>query len=506
MTSKPPNIILIVLDTVGAKHLSLYGYPRRTTPNLEEIAGECMVYPRCFATSNWTMPSHASMFTGLYPSQHGVYEGNLTLWDNVHHLASILKMAGYQTLGVSANGLVAPASGLCPDFDYFKDLGFGLFDQFLDRMQHKPMESSRELWIELTRKLSVRHFCQASLQHFSKNGGIGELIRLVQWVAKSSLQSVLNPTPIDKSSGLTKDTVKIFNEIFDTNIVQNDHPFFIFINFIEAHQRYRPPLRYRKFSHWYDKQLLSSLRCYKTENSPAKENFIRKYLNLYDDEIYFLDHIIRQLWDIFKNTKYFDETLIIITSDHGEHLGEKEHYGHYLSLYNELIWVPLVVKFPREYGKKGEDQRLVSLTDFYSTILDLIGSPMPRPWTSLSLLDGQTRELALAQLVLPEQFKAQLEAKRNLCRKTGVDYYPHILAVITKNGYKIIEDRPGNLEVYNLNSNMSENHNLAPHLTPEALGAYHELLEDIKIETNYYEAVEDGVTRTGLEGILSNNN
>jgi arylsulfatase A-like enzyme len=110
MSPKPPNIILIVLDTVGAKHLSLYGYQRPTTPNLERIAAECSVYSRCFAPACWTVPSHASMFTGLYPSQHGAFESRFLLRDNLPHLVPILKAQGYTTIGISTNSLVSPAS------------------------------------------------------------------------------------------------------------------------------------------------------------------------------------------------------------------------------------------------------------------------------------------------------------------------------------------------------------------------------------------------------------
>jgi arylsulfatase A-like enzyme len=99
MSLKQPNIVLIVLDTVGAKHLSLYGYQRPTTPNLERIAGECSVYTRCFAPACWTMPSHASMFTGLYPSQHGAFESRFLLRDNLPHLVPALKAQGYTTTG-----------------------------------------------------------------------------------------------------------------------------------------------------------------------------------------------------------------------------------------------------------------------------------------------------------------------------------------------------------------------------------------------------------------------
>ena len=98
------------MDTAGAKHMSLYGYPRPTTPNLERLAGDCTVYNRCFSPACWTIPAHASMFTGLYPSQHGAHEGHIVLSDNIQHLVPVLKMAGYRTYGISQNLLVSTPS------------------------------------------------------------------------------------------------------------------------------------------------------------------------------------------------------------------------------------------------------------------------------------------------------------------------------------------------------------------------------------------------------------
>ena len=131
MSPTLPNIILMVLDTVGAKHLSLYGYQRTTTPNLEKIAQESILYSRCFAPACWTVPSHASLFTGLYPSQHGAFESRFLLRDNLPHMVPTLKTIGYSTIGISTNSLVSPASGLCQDFDEFHDLGSEDFSRIL---------------------------------------------------------------------------------------------------------------------------------------------------------------------------------------------------------------------------------------------------------------------------------------------------------------------------------------------------------------------------------------
>ena len=120
MQTNPPNIILILMDTAGAKHMSIYGYHRRTTPQLERLAEKATVFSRCFAPGSWTLPSHASLFTGLYPSEHTV-DGddidNLVLSPTYQHLVNILKQANYFTYAVTNSSLVVRVYGICRDFD-----------------------------------------------------------------------------------------------------------------------------------------------------------------------------------------------------------------------------------------------------------------------------------------------------------------------------------------------------------------------------------------------------
>ena len=222
--------------------------------------------------------------------------------------------------------------------------------------------------------------------------------------------------------------------------------------------------------------------------SPALANLVATYGNLYDDEIRYLDSVIGRLWEMFQRTGLFDDTVIIITSDHGEHLGERGHYTHILSLYNELLWVPLIIHFHQGLMSPGVDRRLVSLNDLYATILDLVDSPLPRPETSFSLLDPPRRELALAQCVYPEMWQTYLASKQKLSQSQGETFSPPIFAVMTDGGRKLIEKRDGGLEMYDLQEGMVETRDLAPTLSPEVLANYRSLLEYLKTETGFQEA------------------
>jgi arylsulfatase A-like enzyme len=200
----------------------------------------------------------------------------------------------------------------------------------------------------------------------------------------------------------------------------------------------------------------------------------------------------------------FEETLIIITSDHGEHLGEKGFYGHQLSLYNELLWVPLFIKFPKYMNKRGVESCLVLLNDLYSTILDLVQSPLPCPETSVSLLSTQERELIISQYIYPEIFHSALERKKEVCQLKGGNFSPPIFAVITKEGLKIIESRNTAIEIFNLHKDPEEKENLTSSMHPERMESIRHLMEFLKKDTRYIDSFEEllKLSPKFIDGIL----
>jgi arylsulfatase A-like enzyme len=348
MPRQLPNIFFIVLDTLGAKHMSLYGYPRRTTPNLERIAEECTVYTRCFAPACWTLPSHASMFTGLYPSQHGVHDGNYLLDDRVQHLASVLKMSGYRTMGISSNGLVSPASSLCRDFDHFVDFGASELEAFRHHFQEwlGQENGNGKLQSLLDKGMNTKEQISTLFKYLIQTGNFKDISHKALQAVKNRFNWFSPDSVVMHSSIYTKKTVDIFKRIIEKHCKNNEKPLFLFINFLETHEMYCPPLRWRKFSRPLDKQKMSMFKFYRLRENYQIRSLLDRYCKLYDDEIYYLDNQIRIMWDMWKKSPLAENTIFIITSDHGEHLGEKGLYQHRLSLYNELIWVPLLISLP----------------------------------------------------------------------------------------------------------------------------------------------------------------
>jgi arylsulfatase A-like enzyme len=488
MEAALPNIIFIVMDTAGAKHMSLYGYHRQTTPYLERLAKESMVYTRCYASSCWTIPSHASMFTGLYPSQHGAYENRFILDPNIHHLVPSLKMLGYRTLGISTNQLVGLDSTLCPGFDYFADWGSGFWGLFKNELVAEVSCSSDGLAGRIAAAASFHKKFKITFNFLTESGQWREVLtklsRGIKYRIVNALDKSIGLRPLTNSSRYSEKIIKLSHKLLDSHLSEYDQPFFLFINFIEPHEFYCAPQKYRQFSKRRDRQLIRISDLYGEENRELLDKLSSVYCDLHDDEIYYLDSLLERLLQRFSHSPLADNTLIMVTSDHGEHLGEKGHYGHMLSLYNELIWVPLIIKFPRDISKRGTCRDLVSLNDLYATLLDLAGSPLPHPESSLSLLGSAKREFALAQIVYPEMWEQQLTAKQK-----HSPFSPPTMAVMTEGGLKLIENRTGNLEIYNLSKDADEAHDLQPTLSPEPLENFQAYLAFLKETTGYLEAV-----------------
>jgi arylsulfatase A-like enzyme len=491
---KLPNIILIVMDTMGAKHMSIYGYPRRTTPFLESLAENSTIYSRCFAPSAWTIPSHASMFTGLYPSQHGTFEGNLFLSQNIQHLVSGLKMKGYLTFGISSNGLVSPASGLCRDFDFFKDFTSAYLEGLMPNPAAKAsptiLENPGELTDYLSKGINSLEKLKILLRYIQDTGNWQEALERLSEGIRYRLSHLISPSPFFKSSPFTEKSIELSRDIFTQHAGQ-EKPFFLFINFMEAHEKYRPPLKYRKFSRWSDKQKANMAGFYFQEMTPYFTELLEDNRNLHDDEIYYLDQKIKDIFDALQTNKLLDETVVILTSDHGESFGEKGIYGHNLSLYNELIWVPLIIHYQPGNTPKGENDRLVSLTDLYATVLDLAQCPLPRPESSYSLLDTRRRELAVSQFIYPEKDHNELEALKGSYKSKGMVFSPGIMSLVSESGRKIIEKRDGSIEVYDFSTDKDEKVNLIGTLEKKTVGQFQALLQFLKEDTGYNKALND---------------
>ena len=340
--TRRPHVVLIVLDTLRADHVGVYGHPGGLTPELDAVARDGAVFEEAFAPAPWTVPSHASLFTGLFPRSHGA--------STVHHrwldgefetLAEAFAEAGYRTAGFSANPYLEE-SNLHQGFATWTSLG----------------RSARGLRIR-------------------------PLLELVGWPAALA----------DHGAAEAVDAV----ERFLADRSEPGAPRLLFVNLLEPHWRYLPPLPERgaflpEGTGLVAASLLAS-RVYGPllmAGEPVKgpvEAVVRAH---YAAAVRYQD---RQLGRVFASLeRHLDarHTLLVVTSDHGENLGEAGRWDHVFALNDHLLRVPLVVRFPPVFGAGERVEGLCQLVDVPVTVAELVeGVELPGAVAGRSLAPGR---------------------------------------------------------------------------------------------------------------------
>jgi arylsulfatase A-like enzyme len=360
-----PNVLLIVLDTVAADHLSVHGYGRPTCPTLEGLARRGIRFDRAQATSSWTLPSHASFFTGRWP--HELSASWFTPLDATYPtLAEYLTTRGYATAGFVANLPYCGAdTGLERGFAHYQDYIFpGLTAFKLAALVDRPVEGL----------LAIHHFLWG---HVGLEIGT-ELLQLFY-------------------AGNRKPATAINREFLDwlSSRRQPERPFFAFLNFIDAHYPYKLPddsvSRFGgKPRNEHEKDLIDNWQAWdKLRLSTRDVAFAR---DAYDDCIADLDEQLGRLIDKLERRGILERTWLIVTSDHGESFGVPHNdFGHGTSLYQPQLHVPLIIVPPGIGGRGGGSPaprvvpETVSLRDLPATVVDLLDLKAGAPFLGGSL-------------------------------------------------------------------------------------------------------------------------
>jgi arylsulfatase A-like enzyme len=353
-----PNVLLIVLDTVAAGHLGLYGYDRATCPALVEAAEHAIRFDSARATSSWTLPSHASMFTGRWV--HELSAGWFTPLDQRRPtLAEFLGGRGYATAGFVANTYYcATDSGLARGFNWYQDYVFPeltafktavLVDRAIERLRAFTYYSGG--WLDSAGLLPLAQRILRSLDDDRKGAAVVNR-EFLDWLATRG---------------------------------QPARPFFAFLNYNDAHYPYElPPERLHRFgarpADEYERLLIR--RWGLLDKTTVSARGVAFAADAYDDCIADLDEQLGMLLDVLDRRGVLGQTWLIITADHGESFGE--HAGcfcHGSSLYDTELHVPLLIRPPGGSASKHVVNEVVSLRDLAATIADLAGqgngSPFP---------------------------------------------------------------------------------------------------------------------------------
>jgi arylsulfatase A-like enzyme len=361
-----PNILLLVLDTVRADRMSLYGYGRPTTPNLERLARQAIRFDEARATAPWTLASHASFFTGRWPHELDPEWMTALRWDG-RTLAEDLGARGYATAGFVANVLYCSYdTGLNRGFTHYEDYVLGrfgalrtawLFDLFLGAISDWGLVVSRRPELGPIRPM---------------------------------LESLLEPL---FTIGRKKDARQVNREFLDwlSHHREPGRPYFAFLNYFDAHVPYvLPPGEAYRFGLAPQGQMDFMVLIEEWAKIHDKPRLLPRFQTLardcYDSCLGYLDERLGELIDELGRRGELDRTLIIVVSDHGEGLGEHDLFDHGESLYRTETRVPLLIMLPT----RGRSHRVVtepvSLRDLPATIVDLagLGSGAPFPGRSLS--------------------------------------------------------------------------------------------------------------------------
>jgi len=425
-----PNVFLAVLDAVRPDHLSCYAYSRKTTPNIDKIAQEGVLFENAFSAAPWTPPSHASIFTGMYPSQHGVLGKNLYLDEEIATLAEILSSKGYETLGICLNPWVSPQTGLDRGFKKLVSRSsLGYLNRFSSRLSLD--------WIVFCLETNIRFM----VYNWGKRARVFQEIK--KWILNSQ---------------------------------KRNKPFFIFVNYFDAHTPYSPPQPFkRKFEKIHNRNtdlqkisdVFNSRHGYpyvakEVEVSEEEWDVLKSW---YDGGIAYIDFFLGKLFDYLKGRELFDDTSIVITSDHGENFGEHQLANHLFCLYDTLLHVPLIMKYPELTSVGKRISNIVSTVDIFPTLLSALNTKIKSnsKISGVNLIPFENRiyhKYVCAEYGPPV---ADIEALKRLSPNVDssiCNKYNKNLKCIRLNDFKYIVASDGKEELYNLEKDPEESRNI----------------------------------------------
>lgn len=330
-----PNILLISIDSLRADHLKCYGYDRATSPTLDEIAAEGVRFERLVAESSWTLPTHMTMMTGLSSVVHGVSRDSNLLPPSRTTLAEALRAHGYRTRGLWSGTYLHPIFGFGQGFeegDYEGVIG----DLVFDRPKLDPQDP---------------RFAEKRFEDM-----------------KTATSAVTTPTIVAKAI-----------EFLEGRPSTEAAPFFLFLHLFDVHFDYNPPEAcWREFDPDYDGTL-------DTANFPFNPAIhagmdpreLRHVIARYDGEILFVNRQLKRLFIALERLGLKDDTIVVITGDHGDEFFEHGDKGHQKTLFDEVLLVPWIVRLPGGVGAGRVIREQARHLDIMPTILGLVGLASP---------------------------------------------------------------------------------------------------------------------------------
>ena len=316
VAARGPNILLVSIDSLRPDHLHAYGYGPQTSPTIDGLARDGALFRTAVSPTSWTLPAHVSLLTGLTPRQHGVVTDDQRLRDGALLLPEVLWRNGYTTVGLVSAPYLDSAYGF--------DQGFDLYDDYS--------------------------------------------------IAKRSFA--------DSHRGATSPALlRLFESWFDAwNAGGRRRPFFAFVHMWDVHFDYTPP---PPFDTLFDPDYTGTVTGEDFDTNPAihpgmPARDLAHVVALYDGEIRYTDEALGLLLGRLKAAGVLDDTIVVVTADHGDEFFEHGRKGHKQALYDESVRVPLIIRYPPRVGAGRIVDEQVRLIDIPTTIIALAGLP-PQP-------------------------------------------------------------------------------------------------------------------------------
>ncbi len=332
-----PNVIIITIDALRQDRVSAYKPGNVDTPNLDAFAARSLRFEEACTNNPWTIPSMFTMNSSRYPTVHGAdttHIGN----ENVVMLAEVLKSHGYETEGYVANQIL------------YGELGFNRgFDRYVEYGDIVPLLA----------------FKRTTVYRFFKR------------VRDTVVPNYTNFPVEDSTEWLT-------NRLVSSLSRDRDRPFFVWAHYLDPHTPLTPPRKYVKGSPEFVDEALRLGFLYSTYEEDLVPGDREWLVPLYEAEVRYVDESLKKVFDVIEVSGLYENSIIIITADHGEEFFEHGKYGHGKTHYDEVISIPMMIYLPGV--KPGVSKRPVSLIDIMPTVLDYVGADAPAGMSGKSLL------------------------------------------------------------------------------------------------------------------------
>ncbi|HVM96494.1 MAG TPA: sulfatase [Candidatus Acidoferrales bacterium] len=447
--AEPINVLLIVMDGVRADHLSCYGYERETTPFLDELARDGVRFSNMIATAPSTLASHAALFTGLHSVTHGATSEQPILAKRHPVLGEALKAAGYRTAAFCTNPWISPETGFGRAFDAF------VTQRYDSRLATRAVSFGRRTADRLLRR--------------ADSGARRTNLGLARWLSSSQ------------------------------------RPFFAYVHYNETHFPVQPPPQFmRRFlSKRIDNEHAEQVNTKSTQwmlppatISDEDRTILR---DLYDGTLAYIDQRVSEVASLLRANGLWDRTLIVLTADHGEYLGERGLVGHAVGLGEGLLRVPLLLRCPAVIPPGFVIDELAQSTDVAPTICTLLGLSAATFAHGRALI-AAGRATPGPGFAIAERFRSDSLASEQFSAQVERASYDVRIKAIRTRREKFVWRSDEQNEFYDLSADPGESENLIERDTVRA-DLLRRQLFDWLADTDSFEGPEDEAAATAAGAI-----